>query len=931
MGDEHICIIRIRKRKYLLLKHIIFLYGFLMISLNVYGQGNHPLSYRERVEQYTYVQVDSAYYYADLAIKEAKTNKDWREALEVHYLISDAALYSFDYEKAFQNNKEIDILFLSASDEISQFENYHSLLNYRHYYQGLTWMITSDYDKAINAFEKIVTTAEKRDINDLTSTNRDEVAAAYGYITKLYLDQGKYAQARAYCLRNLRFIEALSSDNTVTRESIENLLSKILSDEKKYKESNKLSLKLLKNFKARNDTNSIISSAFQITENYIQQRKADSARHYLSIVKNYMPDGYFHEAKYYQKNARTLLLEKQTEVAFRQYERSVKSITTRIGTTQSSQISDIHLDIGDARLNLKDYHKALARYQVAIDRLPDAFKNTTISRMIQFKALNRLSETHNKMYSFETSIERSSEAIQLLDTFKPTFRTEQDKLFLIESAYSVFENGLEALYQLYHQTGNDTLIDRAFYITEKSKSTLLLESLLATKASAFAQIPEKVLMQEKLLKVRISNLENRLYKKPEPKLQDQLFEANTKRIKLVKDIEANFPKYYNLKYNTTVISLEAMASELESNEQFVSFFYGTKAIYGIAVGIKAQKFIKIDLQTGIEEVLKESLQLLKNPKSDINVLNAKSNELYTALLKPLLDIEAKHVTISADGLLNYLPFGSLSVGDGIPNYLIEDCVISYANSATLLSQLNGKPKSNIRLLGFAPRFSTNGNSSLLPLPNNTKEVAQVLNYFEGASVLEEKATLEAFQQQYTNYGIIHLATHAIYNDENPEYSYLAFSEAPEQKRLLYANDLYNLNLHANLITLSACDSGVGYLQRGEGLMSLARGFYYGGAQSICSTLWKINDASSASMMNTFYKELAQGSSKGASLQKAKLNFLNENRDNAYAHPYHWAGFIISGNMEPFIATDYKLWYIIGVVVLFLLIIFYHSVKGKRAS
>ncbi len=120
------------------------------------------------------------------------------------------------------------------------------------------------------------------------------------------------------------------------------------------------------------------------------------------------------------------------------------------------------------------------------------------------------------------------------------------------------------------------------------------------------------------------------------------------------------------------------------------------------------------------------------------------------------------------------------------------------------------------------------------------------------------------------------------------------------------------------LPLSACESGIGDLKCGEGLLSLARGFYFSGAQSISSTLWKINDASSAALMSDFYKNLSKGQPKDLALQQAKLTFVKQNKDNALSHPYYWSAFVISGNTEPLTSTHYWLWIIAGILLIVIL-------------
>ena len=170
----------------------------------------------------------------------------------------------------------------------------------------------------------------------------------------------------------------------------------------------------------------------------------------------------------------------------------------------------------------------------------------------------------------------------------------------------------------------------------------------------------------------------------------------------------------------------------------------------------------------------------------------------------------------------------------------------------------------------------------------------------------------------------------MYNDKNPEFSYLAFTQDGQEEHLLYANDLYNLQLKASLVALSACDSGVGELQRGEGLQSLAQGFYYSGASGIASTLWKINDKPAADIMSGFYKQLSEGATKENALQQAQVAFLKEHKTDALAHPYHWAGFIISGNTAPLVSEDTNtLWYILAIGIVILTVGFVLRKRIKR--
>jgi CHAT domain-containing protein len=150
---------------------------------------------------------------------------------------------------------------------------------------------------------------------------------------------------------------------------------------------------------------------------------------------------------------------------------------------------------------------------------------------------------------------------------------------------------------------------------------------------------------------------------------------------------------------------------------------------------------------------------------------------------------------------------------------------------------------------------------------------------------------------------------------------LAFENSDNTSNLLYVNDLYNYQINADLVTLSACQTGFGKLQKGEGMLSLARGFNYAGVPSIVTTLWKINDQSTSEIMRSFYKNLSDGLSKKEALRQAKLNYLSSNDDVFLRHPYYWSGIVLTGNTLPLNTTNYDLWAIctLAAILLFWLI------------
>jgi CHAT domain-containing protein len=154
-------------------------------------------------------------------------------------------------------------------------------------------------------------------------------------------------------------------------------------------------------------------------------------------------------------------------------------------------------------------------------------------------------------------------------------------------------------------------------------------------------------------------------------------------------------------------------------------------------------------------------------------------------------------------------------------------------------------------------------------------------------------------QQLSQYRILHFATHGLLNSERPELSGLVFSlidqEGKPQDGFLRLHEIYNLQLNADLIVLSACETGLGKEIKGEGLIGLTRGFMYSGAPRVVASLWNVDDLATAELMKLFYQRmLKDGQPAGAALRAAQLELSRQKR---WASPYFWAGFVLHGEWE----------------------------------
>jgi CHAT domain-containing protein len=299
-----------------------------------------------------------------------------------------------------------------------------------------------------------------------------------------------------------------------------------------------------------------------------------------------------------------------------------------------------------------------------------------------------------------------------------------------------------------------------------------------------------------------------------------------------------------------------------------------------------------------------------------------SHKFYRHLLEPFMrDADkVKRLTVVPDGMLNYIPFevlisevpqesDSINVLYSDLPFLIKKYQINYNYSSTLLikDQLKSKQANNGYCLGFAPSAQIVHNMDSLPWAQ--VELEAIGKIFEGEYYYGNEAGKAEFIEKSSSFSIIHLAMHGHVNMRHPMRSQLLFSlprdSTNPEAAALFAYEIHNLTLNADLVVLSACETGIGKSERGEGVLSLARAFMYAGAPSVLTTLWKVNDFTSAALIELFYINLSAGMSKPQALQKAKLTFLSRT-DLVSGHPAYWGSFISIGSPEP-ITVSYSLW------------------------
>jgi len=262
--------------------------------------------------------------------------------------------------------------------------------------------------------------------------------------------------------------------------------------------------------------------------------------------------------------------------------------------------------------------------------------------------------------------------------------------------------------------------------------------------------------------------------------------------------------------------------------------------------------------------------------------------LYRALLSGRDLAPVKRLFVVPHGPLHYLPFQALHDGSG---YLIERAALAVWPSAAVGRHLLSRDSQSVgSMLGFGNPSSDRN----VPLPGAEREVQKVAQRFVQSEVyIQQEATKQRFKVEANKAGVVHVAAHAEVDEVDPLFSRILFASSSAETGLLEAREIYGLPLEGvRLITLSACESGLGKVARGDEILGFTRSFLSAGAGSIVASLWPVADDATETLMNRLYADLSAGRDLMSGMQAAQLEVLRTRR---YAHPFFWAPFNVIGN------------------------------------
>ncbi|MBL7740039.1 MAG: CHAT domain-containing protein [Chitinophagaceae bacterium] len=565
--------------------------------------------------------------------------------------------------------------------------------------------------------------------------------------------------------------------------------------------------------------------------------------------------------------------------------------------------------------NEKDLYKNPAQYSGVF-----SYINLFHTLIAKAEAFERWYEAGKTLPALEGSLAAYQAAFQLADHVERTYDSDEARLFLNKIKYNVHNNPIVVCLRLYELTQKKNFLEEAYLFDQRNKASILSLSVQESQLKNKTATGNRLFEEESSLKTSVTRLSLKAAQTPDSvqlsSLHASIRDYEIRLGKLQEEIKKD-PAYGEKHLAARIPSVTAVQALLDKKTTLISYHLSEVELTTLIISHNVFDFVR----TPIDKNFFAAIDSFKFSLHDLSPGNRYSGQLLSMRLYNILIASlpsriagARRLIIIPDDELHYLPFEALQ--DKEKKFLIEKYSVQYLYSTALLQQ-DEKKNNNTGSLAFAP-FASKGltgtsGTGLVQLPASKDEVS----HLQGKVFIDEAAIKNNFMQAANQYGIIHLATHAYVNNEDPRQSFIAFYPADSDDHYkLFSQEIYDMRLDSTqLVILSACETGSGQLVKGEGLMSLSRAFAYAGCPSIITSLWKAEDKTTAFLTRRLHYYLSRDMTNDLALQKAKLDLLSSAEiEPSFKTPGYWAHLIFIGQYEP-VSRSYFWWWIIGAIVL----------------
>jgi len=540
-------------------------------------------------------------------------------------------------------------------------------------------------------------------------------------------------------------------------------------------------------------------------------------------------------------------------------------------------LAKIYLARGDAEAELKQ-PAAEANYRKALE-IADAL----LLREVRWRALFGLARLQNRAGDSAKAVESYSQALETIEGLRAAIKLDQLKDGFLADKMDVYSGLVSLLVDLQRS-------DEAFAVAERSRSRNLIDILGRQRLSLSGSVDQELYDRQHRLKEQMLEQENLSVQAVNPKERARYAQALEKLQgdyqDLLIEIERKRPELLALvKVNPT--TLAEIRSLLEPGVVLLSYYQLQDRL--LLWKIDRDKATLVIQNISAKE-LAAKISSYRRMLQNLEPLEKQSRELYDLLVaQPLAGSGTlKAVGIIPHGSLHYLSFATLSDGS---DYLIDRQKLFYLPAASVLKYTLARRHAGKKLHVLAIGNPDLGNSAL-DLPFAEREAGTLRwDYPDVTTLTRERATESWVREHISEFGIIHIASHGEFDPVNPLFSAIRLTKDGKADGKLQAEEIFGLDIRADLVVLSACQTGLGDVRSGDDVVGMNRAFIFAGTHSLMSSLWRVSDVSTAILMKQFYRDyMTYG--KAESLTRAMQHVKNR-----YPHPGYWGAFVLTGDYQ----------------------------------
>jgi CHAT domain-containing protein len=594
-------------------------------------------------------------------------------------------------------------------------------------------------------------------------------------------------------------------------------------------------------------------------------------------------------------------------------------------------------NLGISFLNTGSIDEAKACFQAALEKGKSIGKDKAL-----WDTLFYLGRCYEETGAGEQALESYGASMDAIEHIESQIISDYYKVGFMKDKLRVYEAVIDHLWGQGKGVESPGQVEEIFHTMERAKARAFLEALGEDKGDFRSRLHPSLEKEEREISDRISAAMHEMAQRDlssnrRAELQQTLKRGEEEYIQLISRIRTEEPDLANAAFPLPLRLDEVQKRLLDERTAILEYFLGEENSLLFLITREKRDVFALPPRSEIELSIDGFVKLLSTPPEEEWSGGAAAKRLSRQLLSPALHAlppSIERLIVIPDGPLWHLPFDALELFPEDPStpgpFLLSKYAVSYVPSCSALSVLlerKVKRGQAPRLLAFGdPRLPRTKNSAgkekisvanilreiyegqgfdFSSLPQSRREIREVARYFPKKArticLREEASEARIKSLPLVDFPIIHFACHGFVDEKMPYRSSLVLSpDAPSgEDGFLQVREISHLRLAAELVVLSACETGRGRVEQGEGILGLSRGFFYSGARSVVSTLWKIGDRATALFMRYFYFSLSQGADKAQALRSAKLRLL----ESKYSHPFYWAPFELHG--EPFSRLDLR--------------------------